>query len=118
MVLIDIINDKILSESYYKNNNMREIFTIKSLEIAVKKSGGDLLFINTNCVEDPNKEFENTMKNFRQDIVSKFLRRIKNRLGLSLLLQMDVMRYYSQVSELKYGHPLGQYIRAVVTKSH
>ena len=94
---------------------MRGIFTKKSLEIAVKKAGGDLLFINTNCVENPCQEFKNTKKNIESKIVFELLRKITNRLGFSLVPQMDVMRYFSRISELKYGHPLGHYIHAVVT---
>ena len=122
VILIDILNDKIISESYYEVNTMREIFTKKSLEISVKKAGGDLLFINTNCVENPGPEFENMKKNIGSKIIFELLIKIKNRLGFSILPHMvphmDVMKYFSQVSQLKYGHPSGQYIRAVVTKSH
>ena len=89
------------------------------MEIAIKKAGGDLLFINTNCVENPGQEFENMKKNIGSKIIFELLRKIANRLGFrSLVPQIDVMKYFSQVSQLKYGHPLGQYIRAVVTKSH
>ncbi|SVD83976.1 uncharacterized protein METZ01_LOCUS436830, partial [marine metagenome] len=66
----------------------------------------------------PGPEFENMKKNIGSKIIFELLRKITNRLGFSLLSHMDVMKYFSQVSQLKYGHPSGQYIRAVVTKSH
>ena len=119
VILIDIHNNNILPKDYYKESNtMREIFTKKSLEIAIKKAGGDLLFINTNCVKDPASQFHNMIKTVEKNVVSKFFRKITNKLGVSLVPQMDVMKYFSQASEFKYGHPEGQYIRAVVTKSH
>ena len=63
-------------------------------------------------------KFHNMIKTVKSNVVSKFFRRITNKLRVSLVPQMDVMKYFSQASEFKYGHPEGHYIRAVVTKSH
>lgn len=107
VILIDILNNKILHEEYYKENTMVHIFSKISLQIAVEKAGGTCRFLDTCCVKEPDSAFDAIETNI-------FLKKVKNKLKLDT--QQNVMKYFAQAPEMKYGDPEGHYIRAVVTK--
>ena len=58
LIMFDIINNVILDESYFERNDMRHIFSKRSLELAINAAGGELKYLNTNCVKDPGKAFD------------------------------------------------------------
>ena len=97
---------------------MTHIFSKRSLELAINATGGTLKYINTNCVKDPGKAFDDLKLDMdRSSVIGKFVNKILNLLGMNFVRQMNVMKYFARATEMKYSHPEGQYIRAIITKS-
>lgn len=118
VILIDIINNEILDESYLYENTMAHIFSKRSLELAINAAGGTLKYINTNCVKEPGKAFEDFRLDIdRPTVIHKLVNKILNQLGMTLVRQMNIMKYFAGATQMKYTHPEGQYIRAIVTKN-
>ena len=98
---------------------MTHIFSKRSLELAINATDGTLKYINTNCVKDPGKAFDDLRLDIDRSTVihNKLVNKILNRLGISFVHQMNVMKYFVRATQMKYTHPEGQYIRAIVTKN-
>ena len=97
---------------------MTHIFSKRSLELAINATGGTLKYINTNCVKDPDKAFDDLRLDIdRPSVIGKLANKILNRLEMNFVRQMNVMKYFVRATQMKYTHPEGQYIRAIVTKN-
>lgn len=115
LILVDILNNEIMGDSYYKNNTMSHIFSKASLLIAIEKAGGRSKFLNTCCVKEPKSAFENIGKEAnKKDFFKKLRKKVVNK--LNVLNHNEVMRYFAQATQLKYGNPEGQYVRAIIEK--
>ena len=110
VILIDILNNKIMDDNYYENNTMTHIFSKESLYLSIEKAGGEVKFLNTCCVKDPEQAYQNIEK--ASNIYGKIVKKVKSVLKISGY--EETMKYLCQVTQLKYGNPEGQYIRAVI----
>jgi SAM-dependent methyltransferase len=112
IIVIDIVNDKLVNPKGEANFTMTNVFTIRSLAVAAEKAGGSVRFIDYCCVKDPEEEFEKIAG--KKGILGKLIGRIMRK--SRLLTAKVVMKYYSRATQLKYGNPDGQYIRAVISR--
>jgi len=110
IILIDILNNKIMDDGYYENNTMTHIFSKESLFLSIEKAGGEVKFLNTCCVKDPEKAYQNIGQPL--NIYGKIIKKIKRVFKMSGY--EETMKYLCQVTQLKYGNPEGQYIRSVI----
>ncbi|MGA1870285.1 MAG: class I SAM-dependent methyltransferase [bacterium] len=116
VILLDILNDKNIDDTYYENNTMTHIFSKASLRMTIDRAGARELFFNTCCVRIPQAAFENIEQENRKTLLKNMVRKVKNRVKITH--HNEVMSYFAQATQLKYGDPEGQYIRAVIGKKN